>query len=150
MPIFKGDAAKGLTSTPNPLMAGADYTMRYSMAVPQTGMLVGDILELAYIPPGCRVTNIIIDIDDIDSGTGVVFDVGIMSGKWQDEGARTCGNEFVSGATTGQTGGVVSASRKEAYRTAPAAIARSIGVRFSALAQTPVAGQIGITVSVAA
>jgi hypothetical protein len=150
MAIFKSDAAKGLVAVPNPQIAGADYTVRYSMQVPTTGLTANDILEMACIPPGCRVTNMVIDTDDLDSGTAMVFDVGIMSGKWQDEGTRTCGNEFASASTLAQAGGVLNPTRKEAYRTAPAAVARSIGIKITTLAGTAIAGTIGITVSVAA
>ena len=150
MAIFKSDAAKGLVATPNPQVAGADHTVRYSMSVPVTGLTAGDILELACIPAGCRPTDISVDIDDLDSGTAMVFDVGVMSGKWQDEGARTCGNEFFAGSTLAQTGGVAFPTKKEAYRVAAASTARSIGVKITTLAGTAVAGQIGLTVTVVA
>ena len=149
MAIFKSDAAKGIVTPPNPQTAGVDYTMRYVFPVPTSGLAVGDIFEIACIPAGCRPTNIFIDCDDLDSGAGIVFDVGVMSGKWQDDGARTCGNEFFAASTLGQAGGVAFPTKKEAFRVPPAAVARSIGVKINTLPAGAVAGVIGITVSVA-
>lgn len=148
MAIYQSDAAKGLQTPPNAQLAGVEGVMRYSMTVPTT-IAAGDILELACIPPGMRVTEIIQDADDLDSnGTPTLaYDIGIMSGKFGDTTpSRTCGAEFYAGSTLGRTGGVDRPTLASAYRVGGGAAARSIGVKINTAAATPVSGTIGLTV----
>ena len=57
----------------------------------------GDILELCYLPPYCRV----LDAEVMTVGTGATtFDIGFMSGTPDsDDPARTSGDELFDGAT---------------------------------------------------
>jgi hypothetical protein len=149
MPIYQSDAAKGLTTPPNAQLAGVEHVMRYPVTIPATGVLANDIFEVACIPPGTRVTEIIQDSDDLDTnGTPTIaYDIGIMSGVWRDTSqSRTVGAEFYSGSTLARTGGVDRPTLTSAYRSAAATTARSIGIKINALAATPVAGTIGLTV----
>lgn len=147
MAIKQSDAALGKINVPYPTYAGETVTVRYKYTVP-LGLVLNDIIELAPIPPNTRVTDMILDSDDLDSGTALAFDVGIMSGAWQDpDQARTCGAEFFAADTVGQAGGVKRPTLKTAFRTVSAATARSIGVKFQAAAGTLVSGEIGLTVS---
>lgn len=147
MATIQSDAAKGLLTPPNAYLAGVETVMRYSMAVP-TGVAANDILELACCPAGHRVTEIIQDTDDLDSdgSPAIAYDIGFMSGKWQDTGARTCGAEFYSGSTLARAGGVDRPTLKTAYRDAGAAYPRSIGVKITTVAATAAAGSIALTV----
>lgn len=148
MTMFQGSAAKGITPVSYPAYAGHVVTQRFSMAVPTT-VANGDILELACIPPGCRPVDLVLDSDDLDTGTpAMTLDVGVMSGEWGDDTAgRTCGKEFFDAATTAQAGGVARPTLAGAYRVAGAAKARSIGVKIVTKAATAAAGEIGLTVS---
>jgi len=115
-------------------------------------LVANDIIEMSAIPDGCRVVDLIVDSDDLDSsGTPTIdFDVGIMSGDWQDDDAtRTCGAEFISGATIAQGGGVVRPTLKTAFRTVGTSGDRSIGIKITTLSATPVEGIIGLTVLIA-
>lgn len=150
MAIIQSDAAKGKLNVPYPGYAGQAVKVRYSMPVPTT-VDDGDILELAPIPPNCRVVDIVLDTDDLDShGTPAMsIDVGIMSGEWGNPAQdRTCGDEFIAASTTPRTGGVVRPSTAGAYRTGKSDKARSIGVKIVAKAATAAAGSVGLTVTV--
>jgi len=150
--LIQSDHAKGIQPTPYPGFAGQAVTHRYSIAVPADAGL-NDILELACIPSGCRVAEIVLDADKLDSNGAptLTLDVGIMSGAFGDADAgRTCGAEFFAAATTGQAGGVARPTLASAYRTAGAATSRAIGVKIKAAAATGAAGTIGLTVTVVA
>lgn len=151
MAILKSEAAKGLVNVAFPGSAGEAITQRYSMAVPVTAE-ANDILELAPIPPNTRVVDIVLDCDDLDTdGTPAIsLDVGIMSGEWGEDGARTVGAEFFSGSNIGQAGGVARPTLVSAYRTGTSDKARSIGVKIATKADEAAAGTIGITLTVAA
>lgn len=148
MPIFYSEAARGIIAPPMPIVAGSPTEFRYAIQIPNTGLLAGDIFEVAPIPANMRVSQLICDTDDLDTGTALVMDIGIMSGQWGDlSQARTCGNEFFAAFTGGRTGGVFTPTAVGAYRTGKAPFARSIGVRITTLAAGAVAGILGLTVS---
>ena len=85
-----------------------------------------DILELAYLPPFCRLLS----VDMVTVGTGAVTaTVGLMSGEvGSTDPARTSGNEIFNAVTptTEQRAALAALVAVE-----PAGVARSIGVRFS-------------------
>lgn len=151
MALIQSDAAKGKINVPYPGFAGQAVIKRYAMPIPTT-VDDGDILELAPIPPNCRVVDMVLDIDDVDShGTPALsIDVGIMSGEWGvNDAARTCGQEFFAANTTGRTGGVARPTAVGAHRTARSDKARSVGVKIVAKAATAAAGQVGVTLTIA-
>ncbi len=151
MAIHKSPAALGKLNIAYPGFAGQAVTFRYAMNVP-ANVLADDILELAPIPPNCRVAEIVLDSDDLDThGTPTMaFDVGIMSGQWGEDGARTVGAEFFDGITTPRTGGVARPTLASAYRTVASELTRSIGVKVAAAAATGAVGTVGLTVTVVA
>ena len=151
MALIQSDAAKGIIPITYPGAAGVVVAQRYTIEVP-TSVVDGDIIELGCIPPGCRVVDMILDSDDLDTGTpAIVLDVGVMSGSWGDnDAARTCGDEFLDGVTVAQAGGVVRPTLAKAFRVDAAATARSIGVKIVTDAATAAAGTIGLTVLVTA
>jgi hypothetical protein len=73
-----------------------------------------------------------------------------LPGETLDEvgAARTCGAEFFAASTVGQAGTVARPTVKGAFRVAPTAKDRSIGVKVLLQAATPAAGVIGLTVLV--
>ncbi|QND60377.1 hypothetical protein [Mesorhizobium huakuii] len=147
MTIKQSDAALGKINVPYPSYAGETVTVRYKYAVP-LGLVLNDIIEIAPIPPNCRVTDMVLDSDDLDTGTTIAFDVGIMSGDWQSQDqARTCGAEFFAASTLAQAGGVARPTAKTAFRTVSATTARSIGIKFQAAATGLTVGEVGLTVS---
>ncbi|MBB3947044.1 hypothetical protein GGQ73_003008 [Rhizobium skierniewicense] len=148
MALIQSKYAKGTEALSYPSNAGEAVAIRFSHQV-ANAPAAGDILELACIPSNCRVVDIVLDSDDLDTNGAptMLLDVGIMSGGFSDENpARTCGAEFFSGANAAQTGAVARPTLKSAYRTTPSNIDRSIGIKFTTAAATFAAGQIGLTV----
>lgn len=151
--VHQSDAAKGLVDPPYPCKAGEMISFRQTFAV--TAAIAGalaDVIEMVPIPPNCRVSDIIIDTDELDDGAdAILVDVGVMSGAWgvkDDE--RTCGDEFLDGSNIAQAGGVARPVLTSAFRVAPTDTARSIGVKIATAANSGAAGTIGITVQYAA
>lgn len=145
MGLIRTKYSQGIITVPYPSLAGAVTAMRFAHAL-AAAPAQGDIIELAQLPAGMRVIDMILDTDDLDSGTAILLDVGIMSGNWGDnDNARTCGAEFISGSNVAQAGGAVRPTLKTAFRTAPAVNDRSIGVKINTAAGTFVAGTIGLT-----
>ncbi len=148
MALIQSKYAKGTEPLSYPSTAGEAVVARFSHQL-SANPVAGDILELACIPSNCRVAEIVLDCDDLDSNGAptVVFDVGIMSGAFGEESnARTCGAEFFSGSNVAQAGGVARPTVRTAYRTTPSNIDRGIGVKFTAISATFQAGSIGLTV----
>lgn len=146
MALIQSKYSKGIIVPPYPAFAGGVVAHRFSHSFASAPSL-NDILELAVIPAGSRVVDVIFDSDDMDTGTTLSFDVGIMSGAWQENsGSRTIGAEFFSGSTIGQTGAVARPTLKSAFRTVRTAADRSIGVKIAAAATGFQAGEIGLTV----
>jgi len=145
MTLIQSKYAKGLIIPPFPAFAGGVVAHRFAHDFASAPAL-NDILELAVIPAGACVVDMIVDSDDMDSGTALLFDIGIMSGNWQvNDGARTVGAEFFSGLNIGQAGGSARPSLKTAFRTQRIGTDRSIGVKIATAATGFLLGQIGLT-----
>lgn len=150
MSLIQSKYAQGIVALAYPSIAGAVTAMRFAHTL-SSAPSAGDILELAQIPAGCRVIDMVLDSDDLDTNATptIALDVGIMSGDFGvDDGARTCGAEFFSGDTVAQAGGTSRPSLKTAFRTSKTSKDRSIGVKFATGAATFAAGTIGLTVLV--
>ena len=123
-----------------------------SHTIPAAGYALNDIIEMGVVPAGCRVVDMTLDSDDLDSnGTPLItLDVGIMSGTWQDnDAARTCGDEFFDGSTAGQTGVVARMSEATGFQLAKSNTERSIGLKIAAAAATDAGGVVRLTVLLA-
>lgn len=148
MALIQSKYAIGTLMTPFPAYAGHVIAKRFLhtfIAAPA----LNDILELAPIPPECRVLDMILTSTDMDSGgsPAILLDVGVMSGAWQDpDSARTCGAEFFSASNIAQAGGMARPTLRTAFEVAPASTYRSIGVKINTAAATFVAGTLGLTV----
>ena len=152
MALKRSDYAKGSLVAPNPGFSGVAVTHRFTMLIPANAQ-VGDIFEVAAIPPGCRPLDIVIDADDLDThGTPTIaFNVGVMSGNYgADDDTRTCGAEFFAASQVARTGGVAQPSLASAYRVPVNAKARGIGIEITTAAATGAAGTVGLTVTYAA
>lgn len=147
MALFQSKFAKGGLPIPYPAFAGAVVAQRFHYDI-AAAPAANDVFEIACLPAGCRVIEITVDSDDMDSGAGLSWDVGILSGVWgTNDSGRTCGNEFYASLTLSQAGGIApDATKKEAARTVPAANDRGIGLKCAVAAAGFVAGQIGLTV----
>jgi hypothetical protein len=150
MTILQSNAAKGILPIPYPGFAGQAVAVRHTIVVP-ANVAANDILEVLPIPPGCRPVELIVDSDDLDTAAAITFDVGVMSGEFgSTDPARTCGAEFFLNSTLGQAGGVARPTLASAYRVASSPTERSIGIKIKTVAGTPVAGTIGVTLTIVA
>lgn len=152
MAIHQSEFAKGTRDVPYPANAGQVCAARFFMTAP-ANLALNDILEIGVVPAGCRVLDLVLDTDDLDTGgsPAIVLDVGLMSGEvGSTDGGRACGDEFLDGVNTAQAGGVVRPTLTKAFRTGTAPVARSIGAKVMTAGATPAAGVIGLTVFYAA
>lgn len=95
---------------------------------------LNDVIEMLELPPGCVPVDVILDTEDLDSGTTLTLDVGIMAGDVGDTTVanRTTGAEFIAASTVGQAGGVARAAVAGFTRIAPSDSRRSVGVKAKA------------------
>lgn len=70
---------------------------------------VNDTYDLVKLPAECRIVDAVMVCGDLDSGAGLVLDVGVID-TVQDPSDTTDVDAIFDGATTGQAGGVVRAS----------------------------------------
>lgn len=128
--------------------AGTVVTERYEFDAPAT-LALNNVIEIGCLPARTRVTDMVLIVDDLDGGTAISLDVGLMEGEYgvQDFAGRACGDEFFSADTTARTGGVVRMTRAAGFRVAAANQDRGIGVKVRAAATTPAAGKITLLVS---
>lgn len=146
MSLFQNEFAKGNRAIPYPPQAGVVVAHRFFVDI-GAAPAVNDIYEAAPILANCRVVDIVVDSADMDTGTTLAFDVGIMSGGFGiNDAARTCGNEFFAATPVAQTGGVARATKQSALNQASSGSDRSIGLKCTAAATGFTAGQIALTV----
>ena len=119
----------------------------YFYDLPTAQNVTGDIIEMGILPAYHTVSDVVLIADDLDAGTAISLDAGLMSGTPGDAvSARTCGAELFSGANTAQAGGAARASLKSAFTILPTETDRSIGVKIATQAATPAAGRIRLRV----
>lgn len=148
MAIRKSFAALGRIAIAYPSIAAHVVAQRFAFTVP-ANIPQGDIIELAPIPPHCRVVDIVLDSAKLDTNgaAAIAVDVGIMSGNWGDDDPdRTVGAEFFAASDVAQAGGVARPTLASAYKQGASDVARSIGVKIATAAATGAAGEIGLTV----
>lgn len=127
--------------------AGNVIVNDYFYDLPTVQNVTGDIIDIGTLPAYMTVSDAVLIADDIDSGAGVVLDVGIMSGEpGSTDTGRTCGAEIFSGATTGQTGGTARPTLATAFKILATEADRSIGVKIATQSATAVAGRIRLRV----
>ena len=98
--------------------------------LPTTAMQTGDITWLMHVPAGAVIVDGYVAVDDIDSGTSVVYNIGT-------EATSTL---FFSSTTTGQSAG--SSAMATGTRYTKFADATRIKMTIVTTAQTPVAGTL--------
>lgn len=107
-----------------------EFTVPGTTALPKD-----DIIELGVLPANNEISGATLVCDDLDTGTTLTLDVGIMSGEVGDPNpARTCGAQLFAAATIGQGGGVAHTTLASAYTIAATDKDRSVGVKIAAAA----------------
>ena len=144
----------------------SDYTKRVRMTVTSDGagdlvvnpffvdlkaadLVANNVIDIGILPAGHTINGAILICDDLDTGTAITLDAGLMSGTIGDAiSARTVGQELFVASTAAQTGAAVSASTTKTAHTIPAAaFDRSIGVKIVAAPTGAVAGRLRLSVS---
>lgn len=148
MAILFSKYVRGALRIPTADKAGEVIAVRYEYDYLSTES-DGDILDLGILPAHHTVRDIVVDVDDVDSGTDFEWDLGLMNGSPGETYStgttpRTCGAEFFSGATTGQSAGIVRPTLKTAFRVERVGYDRSIGLKL--VDQGTTTGKIGVTV----
>jgi hypothetical protein len=147
MALLRSKVALGIIASAYAGCAGTAVSQRVEYSLP-TAPSEDDIIEMGVIPAGCRVVDVILDADDLDTDASpaIALDVGIMSGDpGVDDDARTCGAEFFSASAVAQAGGVARPTLKTAFRVEPVDHDRSVGIKIGTAAATFAAGKIGLT-----
>lgn len=124
--MSKYTGGNGRKQLPSPYVAHVDYVEIVEHVFTEA-LASADILELFYLPPDCRIT----DISVVTAGTSTAtMDMGLMTGNVaSDDPARTLGTLLFDDVTpTTQQNATVAALAA----IAKSAEARSIGVKFSA------------------
>lgn len=119
MSYFQSAQMAAGVPVPSVLDAGDSVPVTAEFVVP-AGLTANDVIEMGAIPAGAIPIDGIAAFDDADSGAGITFDWGVMSGTYGDKNAaRTIGQDFGTGLTTAQAGGVARVTNKAGLMLAP-------------------------------
>lgn len=84
-------------ATARPARAGIGPEWVYDVFEASVALVIDDIIQMVPVPLGATVLEVILSVDDLDSGAALVLDVG--DGDDDDR--------YILGSTIGQTGGTV-------------------------------------------
>lgn len=112
------------------------------------GLTADDVIEMAILPGGYVPLGAKLVCEDLDTGTTLALDVGVVSGTaGAADNTRTCGNEAVAASVVGQAGGVVVDNKAAFSLLAVSESDRGIGIKLAASAAGLIAGaKIRLTV----
>ena len=150
MAVKQSDFAKGICDLATPECAGQTITHFLKYTIPAAGLPLNDIIELGVVPAGTKVVDMTLHSDDLDTGSTLALDVGLMNGTWQDpDQSRTVGAEFFSADAVAQAGGSSRMSLASGFNVAKSDSDRSIGVKIQAAATGAQTGEIRLNVLLA-
>ena len=125
-----------------PSEAGEVLAVRGKMTLPST-LAQNDIVEMVPLPAGCAPVDLIVDTDDLDSGTpAITLTAAIINSGGTDIVANT---EFFIASTVAQAGGIQRMDKKTGPRIASSTSTRNVGLKVVAAAGTAQAGEVGMT-----
>lgn len=102
-----------------------------------------DILELVGLSAGYVPVDVIVDSEDL--GATAVVKVGVMSGDFNSDEARTCGGEFIAAGNIAAAA-LLRMSVPGGGRVAPTQNDRGIGLEFTTLTVPVEGAKIRVTV----
>jgi hypothetical protein len=107
-------------------------------------LALNETMQMVPLPAGCVPVDVILDTDDLDSSTGIVLAVGILTSALSD---LESGQNFITGSTIAQTGGIARMDQKAGGRLAVNnTTTRYVGVKVTTAATgTKAAGTVGVT-----
>lgn len=141
------DYLDGRKSTVFP--AGSEVVaVRFAHQMDTTDLQLNDIGAVGILPAGCVPVALLVDSDDLDTGTpALALSVGVLNAAGTDlsTAAGDGGAAWGTGITVAQAGGQVQVLGKALSRVASASIDRTIGVKVTTAAGTAAAGELGLT-----
>ena len=111
-------------------------------------LVINDTIDMCKLPAGMVVDDMIVDCDDLDSGTAAVFDVGIHDPDYAQAGGSDTSDVdvFMSGLTIAQAGGLARMTLRTGRRLAPVNYDRYIRIKFTTAPGTSAtSGKIKLT-----
>lgn len=108
-------------------------------------LALNETMQMVPLPAGCVPVDCILETTDLDSSTGIVLKVGVLTSALTDLEASTY--DLITNTSIAQTGGV---ARMDAYTGPRIAVNRTttryIGVKVTTAATgTKAAGTVGLT-----
>ena len=108
--------------------------------VPST-LALNDVIEMGILPAECVPVDLILTAEDIDTGATLTLNAGLISGTaGLVDNTRTCGADFLSASTVGQTGGVARMDQKAGGLITATTADRGWGLKVAAAAAGVTAG----------
>lgn len=143
MALILSQFAQHVQNTANGDAAGDVVANDFYVDLKTTDLLANNTIDLGVLPAGHTVTDAILIPDDMDTGTTITLDVGVMSGfVGQNDAARTVGTELFAATTAAQTGTPTRVSAKTAFIIPASPLNRSIGVKIVAAPTGATAGRL--------
>lgn len=129
--------------------AGDQVVNTFFVDLKAADLVLNNVIDLGILPAGHAIYNATLIPDDLDTGTTLTLDVGLMSGVvGANDATRTVGQELFVGSTAAQTGATVSASTtKSAHTIVAVGFDRSIGVKIAAAPTGATAGRLRLSLS---
>lgn len=131
---------------PMPVAQGAEVLcVRDSVSVPSTKS-TNDIFAMMPLPADHVPVDVILDFDDMDTGTSETWSVGILTAAKTDLSTTTAdgGAVWIDGSTAAQTGVLARPTTKTITRVKPARTTRYVGLKVKA-GGSATAGTAGVT-----
>jgi hypothetical protein len=115
---------------------------RAAVALVAADLDANDTGAVAILPAGCVPVGVIYDSDDLDTnGTPTIAaSVGLVN-----SGVTDLDTVWVTGINASRDGTAVHVVSTAMVRTAPAAVDRKVGIKFTAASATKAAGTVGLT-----
>lgn len=106
--MIKTQYATGQLPAPIPV-AQEVLSVKASQAVLAAELTAGQVLAMLVLPADCVPVGYVLSVSDIDSGTAVTLDFGILNDAEDaiSTAAADGGDEWIDGSTIGQAGGLV-------------------------------------------
>lgn len=133
---------------PVPTPTGGDVVAtRFSLALKTTDLALNTVGAVGVLPANCLPVAVLLDSDDLDSGTAAAMSVGILDSAGTDisTAAADGGAAWGASITVAQAGGQAQVLSKAISRVQPSNHDRKVGIKVTTAAGTAVAGEVGIT-----
>lgn len=145
-PVLTHDFVTGVKSQPVSV-DGETVHVRAALTLSAT-KAAGDTYAYMLLPADHVPVDLVMDIDDMDSGTSLTISAGIMTSDKSDisTAAADGGAAWIASSTGGQTGVIARPTTNALWRVTPSSSARVIGIKL-AIVGSATAGTLGLTLS---